>query len=93
MARKKTPKEPLSKIWMIRRKSDGLFSSCRSAHPRFGNRGGVQFSENRLIAHIRMVTKYHKKYFNSIPHPYAGCEIVQFSISEDAAIPYEVYGE
>lgn len=97
---KKILPTPLNQVWKIRRKSDGLFSSGSSSYPGFSNEGKVFYSEKKLINHINLVNRYHRRYRNGRwqgdpprPHPYLNCEIVQFKIEEEVSVPFEGYGE
>lgn len=91
------PTPPKNTIWKIKRKSDGLFSTCSGSYPKFSKEGRCFVSERRLIVHLNMVNKYlsqQKRYRNKqAVHPYLGCEIVQFKITEEVAIPFEEYGQ
>jgi len=98
--RKKLPPTPSNLVWKIRRKADGLFSSGTSSYLWFSKKGKCFYSEKKLINHINLVNRYHQKYRNGRwqgdrpqPHPYLNCEIVQFKLVEEVAVPFEGYGE
>lgn len=96
----KKPKKlllPSNMVWKIRRKSDGYFSNARGYLPSFSKEGRYFPSEQKLIQHIAFVTKYLNKYRrfggSQVPHPYLGCEVVQYKLTEEAKVDFEGYGE
>lgn len=79
------------KIYMIRRVTDGLFSSGTS-YPYFSKRGKMWTTVGSLKSHMLMVMErcdvinyldktYHPDKFYEAKNPYKDCEIVESEIS------------
>lgn len=66
--------KPAQKVYKIRRKSDGLFSSGGSA-PHFTNKGKTWSQKGHVTSHINMLGKYVSGY-------YSDCEIVEYELNE-----------
>lgn len=97
---KKKPPTPSNLVWKIRRKADGLFSNGSGSYPGFSKEGKCFYSERKLLTHLNMVNRYFQQAKTARwwgryprPHPYLGCEIVQFKLVEEVAVPLEGYGE
>ena len=91
------------KIYMIRRLTDGLFSSG-SSYPQFSERGKMWTTIGAMNAHINMLFKdkgildysknFHPDKFYDSNNPYRDCEIVTAKIeTEHVANTFEYFSE
>lgn len=91
------------KIYMIRRLTDGLFSSG-SSYPRFAESGKMWTTIGAMNSHIRLVFKqrgildynknfYPDKFYDAV-NPYRDCEVVTAKIeTEHLANSFEYFSE
>lgn len=71
------------KLFKIRRKSDGLFSTGGSK-PRFTSVGKL-WRKQHINSHLSMLKSTNRSKPNIIKDVYAGCEVVSFNLTEEGS--------
>jgi len=93
--KKQAMKEDPNVFWMIRRKSDGLFSRG-GVTVRWSKNGKMWLSQAKVLAHLKAVARVMTRRYRGVPvppPPYQDAEVVQFRMVEEVKMDVTGYGE